>query len=48
MVEIQEDELGIFYNYMEVALDEEGCLVFTPISVQISDLGSELFFGPSA
>ena len=45
MVTIQEDEFGIFYNYMEVTLDEEGCLVFEPVSVQISDLGSELFFG---
>ncbi len=44
MVTIQEDEFGIFYNYMEVELDEDGFLVFTPVSVQISDLGSELFF----
>lgn len=46
MVTIQEDEFGIFYNYLEAYLDEDGALVFEPISVQISDLGSELFFGP--
>jgi hypothetical protein len=46
MVEIQEDEVGIFYNYLEAALDEDGCLIFEAISVQIADLGSELFFKP--
>lgn len=46
MVEIQEDEFGIFYNYLEAALDEDGFLVFEAVSVQIADLGSELFFGP--
>ena len=44
MVEIQEDEVGIFYNYLEAALDEDGCLRFEAVSVQISDLSSELFF----
>ena len=46
MVTIQEDEFGIFYSYLEVYLDEEGGLVFEPVSVQIADLPSELFFGP--
>lgn len=48
MVQIQEDERGLFYNYVEAYLDEDGSVVFELVSVEIADLPSELFFGPNA
>ena len=48
MVEVKEDEFGIYYVYLSVTMEEDGVLSFERVPVQIADLPSELFFGPDA